>query len=143
MTHHHIGFTGTRKGMTLEQREAVHRLLASEHQPDLFSYFHHGDCIGADAQAHLIARSLKYLIIGHPPKNPSFRANCDGFHSLRLTEEYRTRNRAIVNECTLLIAAPAGFAEERLSGTWTTIRFAVKAGRPVRLIMPDGRMYHR
>jgi hypothetical protein len=37
-----------------------------------------------------------------------------------------------------LIAAPAEPEEQLLSGTWSTVRFARKLGKPVFLILPDG-----
>ena len=42
-----VGFTGTQRGMTETQRSVVHALLAC--LPVVT--FHHGDCIGADAEA--------------------------------------------------------------------------------------------
>ena len=45
-----IGFTGTRQGMTAEQKSALRNLLDGG-----AGDFHHGDCIGADSEAHGIA----------------------------------------------------------------------------------------
>jgi hypothetical protein len=129
-----IGFTGTRQGMTEAQRSALRGLLdggAGE--------FHHGDCIGADSQAHDIASKCGYRIVLHPPTNPSERAWREAPGQRKRPEKpYLDRNKDIVRETVSLIAAPAEPEEQLLSGAWSTVRFARKMGRPVFLILPDG-----
>jgi hypothetical protein len=51
---------------------------------------------------------------------------------------YLDRNREIVDNTDVLVACPAG-PEERRSGTWSTIRHALRWGVPVILCWPDGR----
>jgi hypothetical protein len=129
-----IGFTGTQKGMTEAQKKTLRGLLdggAGE--------LHHGDCIGADAEAHDIADECGYAIILHPPTNYSKRAWCEApKHMMRPEKPYLDRNRDIVRETASLIAAPAEPEEQLRSGTWSTVRFARKAGKPVFVILPDG-----
>jgi len=48
--------------------------------------------------------------------------------------------QGIVRETELLIAAPAEFSEQHRSGTWSTVRYARRLGRPVQIIGPDGRI---
>lgn len=45
--------------------------------------------------------------------------------------------QAIVRMCTHLIAAPRTLEEERRSGTWATIRYAKRCGRPVMILAPE------
>jgi hypothetical protein len=59
--------------------------------------FHHGDCIGADSEAHDIADECGYR-------------------------------------------APAEPLEQPRGGTWSTIRFGLKQGRTVIIILPDGKI---
>jgi len=99
--------------------------------------FHHGDCIGADAEAHHIVRTFfpHVKIIGHPPVNESKRAFCT-FDEVRPADEYLVRNRAIVMCSDLLVATP-GEAEEQLrSGTWSTVRYARHCEIPVKILVP-------
>jgi len=50
-----VGFTGTRQGMTRGQERALRDLLASYQGATV----HHGDCVGAGAQAHHIAANRR------------------------------------------------------------------------------------
>jgi hypothetical protein len=129
-----VGFTGTRVGISTEQLVMLNEVIA-ECEP---TAFHHGDCIGADAQAWYIVRSHfpTIRIICHPPTNPSLRANtaCDEY---RRPLPYRERNRDLVHETDLLIACPRAAETER-SGTWSTVRYAKSIGRTIIVIFPDG-----
>lgn len=102
----------------------------------------HGDCKGADEDAHEIALDLGIVIGVHPPTNPKLRAWCEG---AQLFDEkpYRERNRDIVDECRVLIATPKSRVEEKYSGTWSTVHYATSVGRPVRIIYPDGEVEKR
>jgi hypothetical protein len=135
MTDRHIGFTGTRNGMTTEQARAVESLLHG------YDRLHHGDCVGSDAQVHDIAFNRGLTIEIHPPKLSSLRAWCRA-DIYRDPREYISRNHAIVDSTEGLIAVPAGMEEERHSGTWATIRYARKIGKPVWIVFPDGSVEH-
>lgn len=123
-----IGFTGTSKGMSVGQRAALERELRGR----TFT-FHHGDCVGADAQAHDIAKAAGGSIVIHPPTDSKARAYCVGGRVLP-PYPYLERNHHIVDACDVLIAAPRG-AEVLRSGTWATVRYAQKIGKPV-LVLP-------
>ena len=125
-----VGFTGTQVGMTPEQMAAVREALANPNTKE----FHHGDCIGADEEAHNIAVEFHIPIFVHPPVNPNKQAFCrEGFHFE--PRPYLIRNHDIVDACNLLIATPRG-PEELRSGTWATIRYASKIGRQLLIIEP-------
>ena len=127
-----IGFTGTQKGMTRAQRSVLTSLLII-HDGE----FHHGDCVGADAQAHDYAKGFGYTTVIHPPIKPAKRAFKDGDHVLP-HKDYLDRNKDIVRAADMLIAAPAQMRDELRSGTWSTVRYARKLGRVVHVILPDG-----
>ena len=96
-----FGFTGTRQGMTAEQKSALRNFLDGG-----VGEFHHGDCIGADSEAHDIADECGYGIILHPPTNYSERAWREvPRHMMRPERPYLDRNKDIVRETTWLIAA--------------------------------------
>jgi hypothetical protein len=57
---------------------------------------------------------------------------------MRPERTYLERNKDIVRESASLIAAPLQAEEQQRSGTWSTVRFARKIGKPVFLILPDG-----
>jgi hypothetical protein len=61
----HIGFTGTRGGMSLSQFTAVETLLR-QHRAASSIIGHHGCCVGADAEFHRLLRRIDAFIVGHP-----------------------------------------------------------------------------
>jgi hypothetical protein len=128
-----IGFMGTHHGMTAAQERVFRSMLAGHKGAAL----HHGDGVGADAQAHEVARSLKRDITIHPPINGGHRAWKES-SDVRAPRPYLSRCKNIVAETDMLIVAPAETQEQRRSGTWSTVRFARKLGRPVFVILPDG-----
>jgi len=130
-----IGFTGTHRGMTYLQKAAL-RLLLDMLQPN---EFHHGDCIGADAEAHHLVKEgvPGCRIVVHPPLRTDSRAACNADIEWPPTT-YIKRNRHIVVCTELLIATPFERSEQRRGGTWSTVRFALHNKRPVLLIRPDG-----
>jgi hypothetical protein len=117
-----VAFTGTREGMTPAQLAAMSAQIALVAP----TTFHHGDCIGAvGAEIH-----------GHPSTLEHLRA----FRKCHINYEPAPpleRNRLMVNMSSILFAAPKG-PEEQRSGTWSTVRFARKRGREIRLVWPDG-----
>ena len=128
-----IGFTGTQQGMTTRQRfELRDQLIAFQ-----ATEFHHGDCIGADAEAHEIAKALGLRIVIHPPESDAKRAFCEGYDEIRSPLPYLIRNLNIVNETSVLIATPAEASERTRSGTWSTVRRGRKAGKTVVVITPS------
>lgn len=126
-----VGFTGTRQGMTVGQLSSVAELLRR------YDCLHHGDCEGADKQAHQIARESGMRVIGHPPLNPAIRAWCE-CDVLLDPKDYLSRNHDIVDAIAELIAAPAEDQERLRSGTWATIRYARKQRRMITIVYPDG-----
>lgn len=132
----HLGFTGTRNGLTTEQMTSLHREFGSHAGPG--TYLHHGDCVGADADAHHIARRHDLTIHAHPPHLTTRRAFTIADREWP-PMPYLERNRAIVDACTLLYVGPGG-PEQVHSGTWATVRYARKRGRHIIIIWPDGHL---
>lgn len=124
------GFTGTQQGMSSPQAEAFARLIRKGDE------VHHGDCVGADADADVIARAKGATVVLHPPTDPKKRAFMaqEGDES-RDPRPYLERNHDIVDETEALVAAPRSDAEEVRSGTWATVRYARSVGREV-LVLP-------
>ena len=126
----HIGFTGSRQGLTPAQSAGLREFLDAH--KDTIESFHHGDCIGADETAHNIAVEIlgEDKIYIHPPKETAAQAFCESPHILPALD-YLIRNLVIVRSCDTLIAAPKSETEELRSGSWATIRRAREMSRPV------------
>lgn len=162
--HFHVGFTGTREGMTLSQWESLrdfmerYRVQFEEHFVDGRLIFHHGDCVGADAEAHLLALETGWDVVVHPPEDPKERAWCASSDESELANAvhegmgygdelavvelpprpYLDRNTDIVVESAMLVACPKEVEEQLRSGTWATVRAAERLGRLVVVVLPDG-----
>lgn len=138
----HIGFTGTRHGMTPQQMAIVSYVIGRivvAHVGRVPFTAHHGDCVGADAQFHDLCRQRDFRVVSHPPTDQTHRAH-------KVVDEswppapYLRRNRAIVNVSQFMIATPAEATEQTRGGTWSTVRYARKCDRPLALCLPDGRV---
>lgn len=130
-----IGTTGTRNGMTVEQFNKFTELMIKI--ADNSVVLHHGDCIGADAEAHDICHHLGMLTYIHPPEKDELRAFKVGT-MLAEPKGYFARNRDIVNESGILYAFPAADFETPKGGTWYTINYARKVNKPIVIIWPNG-----
>ncbi len=129
-----ISFTGTQNGMTDKQKYVFESILYSIHNIEL----HHGDCIGADEDAHNIALIHNTIIIIHPPNNNSKRAFCTNANEIKEPKPYLVRNNDMAVICNLLIATPKEYKEQLRSGTWATIRYARKYNNKIAIIQPNG-----
>jgi hypothetical protein len=129
----HVGFTGTRTGMTLEQVETFAHLITTVGP---FVVFHHGDCVGADEIAHNVCFQLGIPSVVHPPTNGSLRANVDNAFQVLKPKRYLERNRDIMKASSRLYACPKSYTN-RHGGTWNTISYATNR-IPVTIIWPDG-----
>ncbi len=125
-----VGFTGSREGMTQKQKEAFIDFI-SKHT---ITEFHHGDCMGADAQAHQMVHA-KIPTISHPPTDQKLRAFTENAVT-KAPKEYLVRNHDIVDESDVLIATPKTATEELRSGTWATIRYAQKQDKCIIILAP-------
>jgi hypothetical protein len=126
-----IGFTGTREGMTDHQKEQF-VLKMQDLSP---TEFHHGDCEGADAEAHDLVREFfpEVKIVVWPPKSAYRRAFKVGDET-KEPESYLIRDKKIVDTVEYLFGAPKQNNEIIRSGTWTTIRYGRKTGKPVTVL---------
>lgn len=151
-----IGFTGTRQGMSADQLSVLReRLSPPTTNWGMFSEFHHGDCVGADEEAHdmirvLLARHwpMAVRIVIHPPSDERWRAHCDALMdyrellNVRVLDEkgYLERDRDIVDATDMLIGCPASVDLRSHGGTAYTLRYALALKKPVIIIWPDGRV---
>ena len=134
-----IGFTGTKKGMTTDQRSSVLRILNSMKNR---SVVHHGGCVGADIDFDSICFELGKIRVIHPSNIHSMQGKWHYTEHYRPEKPPLERNKDIVNESRILIATPSQFSEVTRSGTWFTIRYArnckVDYKKIIYIILPDG-----
>ncbi len=129
-----IGITGTRAGMNERQFSDVKAFLQGHYQPG--SEFHHGDCVGVDAEAAILAKEIGYKIISHPgPGHDGLRAfvECD---ESREPQSHFKRNRTIVDTCDVLLVVPLQNEHQPRGGTWYTHDYAVKKDKSVIMVFP-------
>jgi hypothetical protein len=129
----HLGFSGTRSGLTTLQRTRLLEVLYKS----LATHAHHGGAQGADEDFHAMVRwALPHTyVVVHP---------CQGVnHTYYLDDPKVTvlpgrpplkRNREMVAAVERMIICPAQDREILRSGTWATYRYA-KAARRTRYIL--------
>jgi hypothetical protein len=130
------GFTGTRAGMTDFQSRMVRRILVRG-QPAMFR---HGGAWGADAEAHALwritrSKTARANIWPSDEKRAALFRN-QPHVSVESPMNPLTRNIIVVERSIFMIAAPNNEHEEQRSGTWQTIREALKRDRPVLILWP-------
>ncbi len=130
-----VGFTGTRQGMTEEQAASVRGLLCSLRPTEV----HHGDAIGADSDFHNLVRTWcpDCVIHVHPCNLSDQRRFCQADVLYEVLPPL-LRNSDIVKAADVMIATPAEAQEQIRGGTWSTIRKARQAGKPLHIVLPDG-----
>lgn len=139
-----IGFTGSREGPTKEQRDmwgyVCKELIGIE--------AHNGCAIGVDRYVALNptkqAQKRNWTAVFWPANQDGLNWAADvgrAYVKYGLLREVRPpleRNKCIVTESHGLIAMPITIEEQVRSGTWATIRYARKMGKPVLVIGPNG-----
>jgi hypothetical protein len=133
-----VSVTGTRSGMTKQQKDRL-KLLIGQLQPTTLM---HGDCVGADADAHEIARAAGLTVEIFPCDLHTQRARCDvitGPTTIHPIAKPLARNNAMVARADLTIAFPRSKKEQlRGSGTWQTVRRCRLARKRFLVVYPDG-----
>jgi len=141
-----IGITGSRKGTTPRQLFRFHIILLNISKQNIISELHHGDCVGFDEEAHkLVELNHKNINIHiHPPSYHKHRAFCETDDKFMHKEKpFLIRNKDIVNVTDILIAGPNSRKGKLRSGTWSTIRYALKKDKEIYIIYPDGAWEHK
>lgn len=132
-----VGFTGTSKGMRVNQKFALRDLIVRIKPTTV----HHGMCEGADTEFHdMVRENFKWVLIeGHPPEDKK-----KFVHRVvdRLWEPkpYLVRNHEIVDNVGELIVVPRYEHTEIRSGTWATYRYAEGFNMHIYIIWPSGRL---
>jgi len=126
--------------MTEEQKNSLIQLLVTVAWRS--TVIHHGGCIGADAEFDDMARKLHYFdhAVVHPcilVDKWAFIPTTDNDYILTVKPPL-VRNQDIVEDSDVVIATPKEDHETLRSGTWATIRYARKAGKPLCIILPNG-----
>jgi hypothetical protein len=130
-----IGVTGTRVGLTSDQRATAVKLLATTYGAAI--ELHHGDCVGADAELDTMGQAMGYLTVSHPPIHNRYRAHCAAAMVCE-PKLYLLRNADIVNAVDVVLAFPKETTEAKQGGTWWTVRYARSIGRHLVIVWPDG-----
>lgn len=138
----HIGFSGSRLGMSAAQSKFVYDFLRQNYVDHYKEdpWFHHGLCIGSDQQAHTIAKGLGYKIHGHPPLDQKFTFQDFGLLDFAVMDSaysYHGRNQRINLASRILIATPY-YKHQTHGGTWYTINHARMIRKPHIVFHRDG-----
>lgn len=128
-----LGFTGTQAGMSVLQRSTVLSLVRTLRVDVVI----HGDCVGADADMHSIARECCCRVEVYPSMLVKKRAYCEGDEVYPAMQPL-LRNQTIVERCHILLATPREVDMQMRSGTWATVRYALRNKRRLIVVAPLG-----
>jgi hypothetical protein len=133
-----VGISATRYGLSDRQLEWLATHMKQFSTTCVSDEFHHGDCIGGDAEAHEIALRLGYEVHIHPcTASDELKANCKGAVKVYEKLPPLVRNRVIVDTSDIMMICPNTNTEVLRSGTWSTFRYARNMNKAIVLIMPD------
>ena len=128
-----VGFTGTRSGMSDKQKLEVIEYLTDIVEFNKIDNVLHGGCIGADQDFHdMCVGVIREVYPGYSAKDKDslvYRGTFKGADIVHEPQTHFKRNRDIVDRCDILIATP--YNDVRRGGTWYTIDYAKKIGKPV------------
>lgn len=133
-----LGFTGTQHGLTWAQRRALReviRLLKDRRGYRVVGL--HGDCVGGDADFDSFCWEASAQTECRPCTIESKRAYTRAT-AIAPPMPPLERNREIVADADMMVACPKEQEMILRSGTWATIRAALKAKKPLLIIFPDG-----
>jgi hypothetical protein len=137
----HVGFTGTRHGMTPQQLAALDAILVCLGGFGRLT-FRHGDCVGGDEEAHRAARRRGARVEVHPGRGmtsshlmPDLRAWCEG-DVVHPVLTFFHRNRRIVDLSDVVVAAPRETIKQYRGGTWYTISYAEQRKKTLAVLSP-------
>jgi hypothetical protein len=152
-----IGITGTRDGMTLDQEYRFQRIIIKLDIEEKITEYRGGDCIGVDDETtylmydysmgnlpiiekgNLITNGKNPIkLICHPPLKEDLRAWNPHYDLILPAKSYFARNRDIVDNSDVVIVIPKQMSHQTYGGTWQAHDYAVKKGKRVIIIWPDG-----
>jgi len=133
-----ISFTGTRRGMTENQRKSIECWLLI-HEKDV-AMASHGCCIGADIQFHCLLREVfgsRILIAVFPSTAKTAAPIPKDADYVAPPRPPLVRDKDIMNNGRdFLLVAPYTSEEVLRSGTWATKRYAEKIKVPFEVFNP-------
>lgn len=96
----------------------------------------HGDCLGADEEWHRLVRQhapAARIEVYNVPGPWNAGCSADVAHRRR---DYLRRNREMVDRADWVIATPLTAREIQRSGTWSTVRYAIRKKKRITLYPP-------
>jgi predicted Rossmann fold nucleotide-binding protein DprA/Smf involved in DNA uptake len=142
-----LGFTGTRDIVTGAQLRWLYGFLDDSVSEGEIEAVHHGACVGADFEMHTACLERGIAVVVHPPIKTAFLAvECikQGLSGVTVlpAEPYLNRDRAIVGASSALVALPSK-VESAGGGTWYTVNYAARLGKPAVIVHPSGEVERR
>jgi len=138
-----VGVTASSHKITVEQEDALRKLLGEINEKNPIMEAHHGDCIVGDALFDRVVRELfpKVPMHIHPCDIDDKRAYCKvrpGLDVLYPVKKPLVRNIDIIKGVDKMIGMPYNNGPwSQRGGTWYTIRHA-KGARDLFVIFPAG-----